>query len=249
MEAREEGEEQVSPPQGSYQESRACKNGNLAAVAPQFWALTLEVELQNGAAVLLDVPREASTTAVLQELVVAALGLPPGTQGSFIQFDEAWQREVVQPLWLPVPLWNEEGIPRFPTGGRYQFRVRPMQAPELPARGNDLEGGTGPAQEEASARGGWEDSEYFNEYGETVIHLQMLADSRRNDAYAAALAGRFEGKTVVDVGAGTGFLSVLAARAGAKRGNRQLQCVSAARHVTDDGRSARHRGKRHGLED
>ena len=189
-------------------------------------AFTIEVQLENGGGVLLDVPWEASTTIVLQELVVAGLGLPVGTEGSLVQFDEAWQRDVVQPLWLPAPLISEDGHPRFPTGSRYQFRVRPSRVPDLPAR--EQEAVTTVQAGEPVPRAGWEDSEYFNEYGETVIHLQMLADGRRNDAYAAAFSESIGGMTVLDVGAGTGFLSVLAARAGAKRGRPLAGLVSAA---------------------
>lgn len=48
----------------------------------------------------------------------------------------------------------------------------------------------------------------------------MLEDSARNEAYRQAILdnkSRFEGKTVLDVGAGTGFLSILSAQAGAAK--------------------------------
>ena len=47
----------------------------------------------------------------------------------------------------------------------------------------------------------------------------MLRDIKRNDHYKNAFElnkKSFEGKIVLDVGAGTGFLSILAARCGAK---------------------------------
>ena len=43
----------------------------------------------------------------------------------------------------------------------------------------------------------------------------MLNDKIRCEAYKAAIAASVKGKTVLDVGAGTGFLSVIAAKAGA----------------------------------
>jgi len=48
------------------------------------------------------------------------------------------------------------------------------------------------------------------------VFLPMLNDKGRNLFYQDALALKAPGKTVVDIGAGTGFLSVLAMRAGAK---------------------------------
>lgn len=61
------------------------------------------------------------------------------------------------------------------------------------------------------------DQEYFDAYEDMAIHALMLRDKPRCAAYAAALRGAdLEGKAVLDVGAGTGLLSVLAAKAGAR---------------------------------
>lgn len=50
------------------------------------------------------------------------------------------------------------------------------------------------------------------------IHAAMLADQQRNEALAAGVARAVRpGDTVIDVGAGTGILSMLAAAAGARR--------------------------------
>ena len=48
------------------------------------------------------------------------------------------------------------------------------------------------------------------------IFMPMLNDTGRNIFYKAAIEVAVPGKTVCDIGAGTGFLSVLAAHAGAK---------------------------------
>jgi type II protein arginine methyltransferase len=47
-------------------------------------------------------------------------------------------------------------------------------------------------------------------------HFTMLHDQRRNDVYEAAIARAVKGKRVLEIGTGTGLLSMLAAKAGAK---------------------------------
>jgi predicted RNA methylase len=55
-------------------------------------------------------------------------------------------------------------------------------------------------------------------YAELSIHRWMLRDEIRNDAYRRAIAQVVKpGQRVLDMGGGTGFLSILAAQAGASR--------------------------------
>lgn len=60
---------------------------------------------------------------------------------------------------------------------------------------------------------------YFNSYAHFSIHEEMLKDRVRTCSYQAAIERNrhlFEGKTVLDVGSGTGILCLFAAKAGAK---------------------------------
>eukprot|EP01060_Flectonema_neradi_P010093 TRINITY_DN17221_c0_g1_i1.p1 TRINITY_DN17221_c0_g1~~TRINITY_DN17221_c0_g1_i1.p1 ORF type:complete len:357 (+),score=73.90 TRINITY_DN17221_c0_g1_i1:55-1071(+) len=59
------------------------------------------------------------------------------------------------------------------------------------------------------------DEEYFEGYGDVSVHATMINDKPRMDAYQEA-AKTCAGKIVVDVGAGTGVLGMMAARCGAE---------------------------------
>lgn len=64
------------------------------------------------------------------------------------------------------------------------------------------------------------DDYYFDSYAHFGIHEDMLKDQVRTGAYMRAImnsAHLFKGKTVLDVGSGTGILCLFAAKAGAKR--------------------------------
>ncbi|KAG1666582.1 hypothetical protein FOA52_000549 [Chlamydomonas sp. UWO 241] len=64
------------------------------------------------------------------------------------------------------------------------------------------------------------DGNYFDSYGGFGIHEEMISDRARTDAYQTALERNpalVSGKTVLDVGCGTGILSLFACRAGAAR--------------------------------
>lgn len=77
----------------------------------------------------------------------------------------------------------------------------------------------------ANGEGNWENDHYFKQYSKMRIHSEMLSDKPRCEAYAKAIkqASPFiKDKIVLDVGCGTGILSCLCAKIGAKKGATQL---------------------------
>uniref|UniRef100_A0A7N8XPE9 Protein arginine N-methyltransferase 3 n=1 Tax=Mastacembelus armatus TaxID=205130 RepID=A0A7N8XPE9_9TELE len=65
-----------------------------------------------------------------------------------------------------------------------------------------------------------EDEAYFSSYGHYGIHEEMLKDKVRTESYRDFMYHNpdlFKNKVVLDVGCGTGILSMFAARAGAKK--------------------------------
>lgn len=57
----------------------------------------------------------------------------------------------------------------------------------------------------------------FNWFADDGVFMPMLNDTARNRFYKQAIESVAQGRTVVDIGAGTGMLSILASRAGARR--------------------------------
>jgi len=85
---------------------------------------------------------------------------------------------------------------------------------------------------------------YFGSYSSFHIHEEMLKDSNRTETYRRAIENNpndFKDKVVLDIGCGTGILSIFAARAGAKH-------VYAIEYA-EIGLFAREIIKRNGLED
>jgi len=82
-------------------------------------------------------------------------------------------------------------------------------------------------------------SYYFNSYANSGIHADMLRDAVRTEAYRDAIVRHphwFAGKTVADVGCGTGILSMFAARAQAAGEAAAAGAAGAVAAVTATGR-------------
>uniref|UniRef100_A0A671LIV6 Protein arginine N-methyltransferase 3 n=1 Tax=Sinocyclocheilus anshuiensis TaxID=1608454 RepID=A0A671LIV6_9TELE len=94
---------------------------------------------------------------------------------------------------------------------------------KLLAQGLVLNAGTsrGPSRSGAIAELREEDDEaYFSSYGHYSIHEEMLKDKVRTESYRDFMYHNmdvFKDKVVLDVGCGTGILSMFAAKAGARK--------------------------------
>ena len=65
-----------------------------------------------------------------------------------------------------------------------------------------------------------EDASYFESYAHYSIHYEMLSDRVRTMSYRDAIINnsvQLAGKKVLDIGCGTGILSMFAAQAGASK--------------------------------
>ena len=94
------------------------------------------------------------------------------------------------------------------SGARARLAAEPTAAPVDPLIDDLLNWGL--LTVEGTARG------HQGGFGHIEAHLPMLADTRRVHAYADAIRAHAPGRTVAELGCGTGILSLLAAEAGAE---------------------------------
>ena len=80
----------------------------------------------------------------------------------------------------------------------------------------------------------WQDDEYFESYCHMRLHLEMLGDVARTKAYQKAIALNADfvrGKIVLDVGCGSGILSMFCAREGQAKHVYAVEASSLADHL------------------
>jgi hypothetical protein len=99
----------------------------------------------------------------------------------------------------------------------------PPAAEVKPSSGGSVEGGDGSGASGGASGGGGADftskDYYFDSYSHFGIHEEMIKDEVRTRSYMNAIEQNghlFKDKVVLDIGCGTGILSMFAARAGAR---------------------------------
>lgn len=82
----------------------------------------------------------------------------------------------------------------------------------------------------------WQDDEYFSNYSDLTVHMEMLSDKARTIAYRNAIergAEFLKNKIVLDVGCGSGILSLFCAREGEARKVYAVEASEMADFVVD----------------
>uniref|UniRef100_A0A7N4PCG9 type I protein arginine methyltransferase n=1 Tax=Sarcophilus harrisii TaxID=9305 RepID=A0A7N4PCG9_SARHA len=147
--------------------------------------------------------------AVPQEFVaIADYVATDGTQLSFRRGEKLLVLRRVTGAWW----WGERG-------GRRGY---------IPA--GYVEEGAGDSEPEDT----WQDEEYFGSYGALKLHLEMLSDQPRMAAYHQVILRHrdfLEDKVVLDVGCGTGILSLFCAHEARPRAVYAVEASEMARHT------------------
>ncbi|OQD77853.1 hypothetical protein PENDEC_c002G02581 [Penicillium decumbens] len=114
----------------------------------------------------------------------------------------------------------QEDLERLQTQfSEYRLAVQQSLADQLTKEDEKLEPGASVKRTPAD-KIGEADEDYFTSYSYNTIHESMLKDTIRTDAYRDFVYENkhiFKDKVVLDVGCGTGILSMFCAKAGAKK--------------------------------
>eukprot|EP01068_Selenidium_serpulae_P008076 Selendium_serpulae@DN4884_c0_g1_i5.p1 len=135
---------------------------------------------------------------------------------------ETTKSSSIQPVVIPEMTLEQENRELRQKVNSLAERIREMQQELVPrSQGTGTTaGGRAPAVDELSGkRTETEDSLYFSAYSFLDIHREMILDSVRTSAYHSFIVNNpeeFKDKIVLDVGCGTGILSMFCLQAGAK---------------------------------
>ncbi|KAK3543808.1 hypothetical protein QTP70_028104 [Hemibagrus guttatus] len=80
----------------------------------------------------------------------------------------------------------------------------------------------------------WQDEEYFNSYGTLKLHLEMLSDRPRTETYRQVIvrnSAALKGKVVMDLGCGTGIISIFCGRLAQPAAVYAVEASSVAEHT------------------
>ncbi|TRY91902.1 hypothetical protein DNTS_024114 [Danionella cerebrum] len=80
----------------------------------------------------------------------------------------------------------------------------------------------------------WQDDEYFENYGTLRLHLEMLADKARTETYRQVIlsnSATLRGRIILDVGCGTGVLSLFCATLSQPAAVYAVEASSMAEHT------------------
>ncbi|MCI4378800.1 hypothetical protein PGIGA_G00220270 [Pangasianodon gigas] len=80
----------------------------------------------------------------------------------------------------------------------------------------------------------WQDEEYFSSYGTLKLHLEMLLDRPRTETYRQVIVSNcaaLRGKVVMDLGCGTGIISLFCSRLAQPAAVYAVEASSVAEHT------------------
>ncbi|XP_058643405.1 protein arginine N-methyltransferase 2 isoform X4 [Onychostoma macrolepis] len=91
-------------------------------------------------------------------------------------------------------------------------------------------------QRDEDEKDAWQDEEYFGNYGTLRLHLEMLSDKPRTEAYRQVIlsnSAALRGKVVMDLGCGTGVISLFCARLAQPAAVYAVEASSMAEHTEE----------------
>ncbi|KAM8749409.1 protein arginine N-methyltransferase 2 [Acanthopagrus schlegelii] len=89
-------------------------------------------------------------------------------------------------------------------------------------------------EEDTSLEDPWQDEEYFGSYGTLRLHLEMLSDKSRTEAYRQVVlsnSASLRNKVVMDLGCGTGIISLFCAQLAQPSGVYAVEASSMAEYT------------------